>query len=412
MPVSPRSWSLLALVACAASAKPVMLEIKSIPASPRAALAMISKEKPGPFRRQLITALEARLREKGSVLNEPESVDALAALMFGKVFDEMAAPTEVWSWSGDEGLPRGDVLIRKTVKLMPGATSKNFSKSYTVSPKGKRIDRGFLNTPCTLEVSVAKSDTDWYSEVEEKGGWVASLAPVQVSENVARVALQLLSPGKSGAVAPRHERPVWVAFFTRENDHADWSLALWEPWLVLDQKLQESNVLPADPKEKLVDQQKQLVLALRMHDLSLINPNRRVLTAHELKFIQLDGLTESPLDAKHVAWLEPWRKAEHPVVRSVALLRIAQLGGTVSADELTSVLDNARALPLQAEALGAVAHVLDASKEPVSAEDRKALSKFGDDIKVVKGLARVRGDGKTTVLRFSANAWEIVAPPK
>jgi hypothetical protein len=373
---------------------------------------MLAKEKPGPFRRQLLTALEARLREKGAVLSDTASTDVLAGLMFGKIFDELAAPTEVWSWSSEDGPPHGDVLIRKTVKVMPGVTSGAFLKTYTVSPRGKRIDRGFLNTPCTLEVSTAGSEAEWFDEVEQKSGWVASVQPVLVSENVARVAVQLLSPGRAEVPSARHERPVWIGFFQREKDGAEWTLALFEPYTALEQKLQETNALPADPKEKLVDQQKQLLLSLRMHDLSLVNPARKVLAAQELKYVQLDGLTESPVDAKHLAWLEPWRAAPNPLQRAVAVLRLHQLGGAVSPEELLGVLDTVRALAVQAEALGAIGQLVESSKEVASAEDVAALAKNGEEVKTFKTVARVRGAGKPVYYRRTAKGWAIIAPAK
>jgi hypothetical protein len=386
----------------------MMLELKSVPASPKAVLALLPKEKPGPFRRQLVSALDAKLREKGTPTDDADAIDALTTLMFERIFEDLAAPTDVWSWSGDEGLPRGDVLIRGTVKLMPGHTSTGFVKSFTVSPKGKRIDRGYLNTPCTVEVSVAKSVADWFEEVEARGKWVAALQPVVVSEGIARVAVQLLSPGKAGEL-PRHERPLWVGFFKQEKPGAPWQPGHFEPYVALEQKLQESNVLPPDPKEKLTEAHKQLVLAMRMFDLELINPARKTLSPSELKLVQLDGLTDSPVDAKHVAWLEPWRKAEAPLVRAVALLRIAQLGGTVSGEELLFVLEAVKASAVQAEALGALNRLVEASKAKVSAADRTALARNpDDDVKVLKGLARVRSGRESTFYKQVSTGWAPV----
>jgi hypothetical protein len=410
----PAVMSLVLAASPALAGKPMFIEIKSVPASTKAALAMLPKEKPGPFRRQLLVAVESKLREKGTPLDDADAIDAMTTALFERVFDEMAAPTDVWAWSGEEGLPRGDVLIRHTVKLLPGQNSTGYLKSFTVSPKGKRIDRAYLNTPCTVDVSVAKNPADWFAEVEGREGWVAALHPVLVSEGVARVALQLLSPGRGEPPAARHERPLWVAFFKQDAAGAPWQLAHFEPYTAVEQKLQESNVLPlTEGKEKLVDQQKQLLLTLRLFDLKLVNPQRKVLSPAELKLVQLDGLTESPVDAKHTAWLEPYRTADVPLVRAVALLRLAQLGATVTGAELLYVLENVRATAVQAEALGALGKLLDASTEAVTDADRAALTRAPDaDVKVLKGLARVRAGGKSTFHKQTAGAWSLIAPAK
>jgi hypothetical protein len=400
----------LAVSSFASLAKPpMMIEIKNLPGSPHAALAMLPKEKPGPFRRQLVTLVEAKLREKGTPFTDADAIDTMVTGTFAKIFEDLAAPTDVWAWTGDEKDPRGDVLIRKTVKLMPGVTTTTFGKSFTVSPRGKRVDRAFLNTPCTVDVSVAKSEQDFFSEVESRGNWVALVHPVATFDKVARVAIQFLSPAKGENGAARHERPLWVAYFTL--DTKDPQLALFEPYLATEQKLQESNVLPADPKEKLVDSQKQLVLAMHLMDLRLINPSRKSLTPAELKYVQLEGITESPVDARHVAWLEPWRTDENALTRAVAVLRIAQLGGTVTVPEVVFILEHVRAVQVQAEAFGLLGKLLDASTQVVSETDKAQLSKHGaDDIKAQGDVAKVRLGGRVTFYRQGKTGWVLLVP--
>jgi hypothetical protein len=384
-------------------AKPVIIDIKTVPSTPRAALAMLAKEKPGPFRRQLVAAIEARVREKGTPVTDVSAIDEMTLATFGKIFEELAAPTDVWDWSGQEGAPHGEVLSRKTVKVRPGTTSSALSKAFTVTPKGKRMDRGFSDMAMTVEVSVAKSDQDFFVEVEQRKHWVAVVLPVVAFDNVARVAVQFLSPGTSESPAAHHERPLWVAFFKLDHDR---QFAHLEPYTALEQRLQESNVLPFDPKEKLTEAQKQLVLTMRMDDLKAINPARGTLSPAELKLVSLEGLTESPVDPKHVAWLEPWRTDENPLARGVALLRIAQLGGKVSAPELASVVEQVRAGAVQTEALAALGRLLDGSTEMLSETDKAQLTKNSTDaIKSLAGIAKLNASGKVSFFKQSAGGW-------
>ncbi len=410
---APVRASLLIITLGSASvlAKPMILEIKTLPASPHAALAMLAKEKPGAFRRQLVSAIETKVREKGAPVNEVNAVDEMTLATFGKIFEELAAPTDVWDWSGQDGTPHGEVLMRKTVKLRPGVTSSALSKAFTVTPKGKRIDRGYADSSLTVEVSVAKSEQDFYVEVEQRRHWVAIVWPVVAFDNVARVAVQFLSPGTSESPAAHHERPLWIAFFKLEHE---WQFADLEPYTALEQRLQESNVLPADPKEKLTEAQKQLVLAMRMNDLKAINPARAVLSAAELKLVSLEGLTESPVDAKHLAWLEPWRDDPNALARGVALLRLAQLGGKVTAPELASVVEQVRALAVQAEALTALGKLLETSTEPLSETDKAQLSKSSSDvIKAQAGIAEVKPPtSAATFFKKTSGGWAPLHPAR
>jgi hypothetical protein len=399
-------WSAVAV----AKPKSVIMEFRSVPSSPKAMAKVLATEKPGAFRDKVIDALEVKLREKGAPLEDPDAVDAMTGVMFDRIFADMAADTDIWVWEANDS-PRGDVLIRETVKLLPGQNSSGFTKTVTVSPKGKRIDRGFLNTPCTVQVSVAKSEADWHAEAEKRGKWVAALHPVMASEGVARVALTLLSPGKDDPPAPRHERPVWMAFFKQEAAGQPWELMWFDPATGHEQKLQEANLLPSDPKAKLSDAQKQLVLALRMEDVRLINPERKQLAKEELKWVTLEGWSGTPLDAKHVAWLEPYRASEAPLERAVAVLRTAQLGGEVKVAEALKILETVKAMSVQAEAMGLLSKLIEASTEVVSETDKAVLGKDGaEDVRVRDGVARVRTGTKNVFFKKGEAGWAVVKP--
>lgn len=402
----------LALTPALAAARPksVMMEFRNVPSSPRAMAKVLTTEKPGAFRNKVLDALESKLREKGEPLEDPDAIDAMTAVMFEKLLEDMAAATDVWVWEANDS-PRGDLLIRQTVKLYPGQNSSGFTKAVTVSPKGKRIDRGYLNTPCTVEVSVAKGPADWHAETEKNGKWVAALHPVKQSEGVARVAVSLFSPGKGEPPAPRHERPVWLAFFKQEAAGAPWELLFFEPAVAKEQRLQETNLLPGDGKAKLTDAQKQLVLDLRMQDVRFINPERKTLTKDELKWVSLEGLSGSPLDAKRVAWLDPYRLSEVPMVRAVAVLRTAQLGGAVGVAEVAKAVETVKAVAVQAEALALLGKLLDASTEEVAETDKALLEKDGaTEARVLEDFARVKKGNKLVFYKRGGAGWAVLKP--
>lgn len=402
--------ALLVPLSAAARPKSVMMEIRNVPGSPKAMAKVLATEKPGAFRGKVIDALETKLREKGEPLDDPDAVDAMTGVMFEHLFEDMAAQSDVWVWEANES-PRGDVLIRGTVKLLPGQNTTGFKKSVTVSPKGKRIDRGYLNTPCTVELSVAKSAADWHAEVEKNGKWVAAVHPVKQLEGVALVAVSLFSPGKGEPPAPRHERPVWLAFFKQDAPGTPWELMWFDPAVAKEQKLQEANLLPGDAKAKLSDAQKQLVLALRMEDVRLINPERKTLTKDELQWVTLEGLSGAVVDAKHVAWLAPYLASESPMVKAVAVLRTAQLGGEVKVADVVSAIEKVKAVPVQAEAMGLLSKLVAAHPEPVSEADQAALAKDrADEVQIFGEVARVRRGSQNTFFKRGSAGWELIKP--
>jgi hypothetical protein len=395
------------LLSALAAAKPKakVVELRTLPTSPRAIALALKTEKPGPVHDSLFWSLEEKLRERGTEPTSPESVDAVVDILLGRIFDELAAPTDVWTWTGDDA-PRGDLLIRKSLKLFPGRTTAGFTKSYTVSPKGKRIDRGYLNTPCTVEVTAAGSEADWHAWVE-KTGWGASIHPVLESEDVLRLALTLYSPGKLDAPTPKHERPVWVAYFRRENATTPWEMMEWASPTALTQKGQEANILPADGKPKLTEQMKKLILALRMEDVRRINPARTSFIGKEALWFTLYGLTEPPVDKTTVGWLDVYRTDANPLVRAAAVLKAQSLGGTVEAAEVAEVLTSSKVTSVAVEAASALTRMLEATTEAVTDEDKDALVKLAssDDIKILKGFARVKTKGRVTFWRKGEVGW-------
>lgn len=401
------------LLAPGASARPKgkMFEIKDPPSTAHAWLEAALAEKPGAARDANLFSMEARLREKGEELTDPDAVDALVATTFEKIFDDMAGPTDVWVWEGETGA-RGDVLVREKVLLFPGRTSTGFSKELTVQPKGKRIDRGYLNSKLTVKVAVAKSDADWFAWTDAKG-WGAAVHPVLVNDNVARVVVQLFSPGKKDSPGPRHERPVWVAYFKRAKADAPFELALFEPAMGLDQREQEANVISLTVKNRPTEAHKKLILALRMEDLRYLNPARPLFSNREAEWFALKGLTECPVDAKTVAWLEPWRTAEHPLQRAAAVLKLDDLHAPVKPAELLWVYANVKLVPVQLVAQAKLEKALEA-QDLMDAADREAVQKASgsDDVRGVKDVARAKGGTAPGLYQKGEKGWALVTPKK
>lgn len=393
-------------VASTAQAKSKVIEVRHVASSPQGMVKQLAAEKPGPFRDKVMDALLTRMLTRAPPLDEPDAVDAMTRQMFDHIFADMAAANDVWVWEANAS-PRGDVLIRETVTLQPGRTSSGFTHAVTVSPAGKRIDRGYLNTPCTVRVSVAKSERDWHVEAETNGRWVAAVHPVLASEGVALVAVSLLSPTKGEPPAPRHERPVWVAFFEQGAD-GQWQPAWFDPATATEQRLQESNLFPAGAK-KLSEGQRRLALALRMEDVRLINPARAALSKDELKWVTLEGLGGPVVDAKSRAWLLPWLESDSPLVRAVAAVRLARLGEAVKPMLLVSALREVRALPVQVEARAALVDLVRAGTKADDEILRVGLAKApGDEVYVLGDVAMVRSGAGDSFFAREGGAWKAV----
>lgn len=403
--------SLAAASAAVARPKSKMIEFRSLPSSPKALVTALEKEKPGKWRDQLQWALETKLRDVGTDLTDPDAVDALTTQMFQAIFDDMAAPNDIWVWESGTS-PRGDVLVRKTVLLLPGTNSSGYEHAFTVSPKGKRIDRGYLNTPCTVKVLVAKSPAEWHATVETKG-WGAFLHGVKRLDGVVRVGVTLLSPGKESAATPTHERPVWVGFFTEGDKPGDFTLVNFEPARAKDQRYQESNLMP-EKYGKWTEAQRRHVLAVRMEDVRTLNPGRTAFIAGEAKWFSLEGLSDSAVDAKSVKLLDPYRTSDAPLVRAAAVLKAAALGGEVAPKELVDVLTSVKVESVQRDASSQLEKLLGGSTEVVSAEDLDALKKAGggDAVKVLKGVALVKGSAKVAFFTKGDAGWTQVTPKR
>ncbi|MCU0695598.1 MAG: hypothetical protein MUC96_03590 [Myxococcaceae bacterium] len=409
------------LVASAALARPksTFIEIKNLPGTVKGLAGVLEKEKPGDFRTQALWAMETKLREKGTEVTEPDVVDGLLDETLRRIFEDMAAASEIYKWEGDDA-PRGDVLIRGVTLVFPGRASSGFSKSYTVRPQGKRIDRAYLNTDCTVKVQVAKSPAEWFTHVETKG-WGVAMDPVLATDGVHRVVVRLFSKGGTEPPSIRHERPVWVGFFRQEATGGPWNPLVFNPAEAKLARDQETTLLPvdpktmaADPKVKPTDAMKQHVLAVRLGDLAFINPARAALHETEQRWTSLNGLSGAVVDEKTVKWIEPLRTSDDALTRAVVVLKLASLGVEVLPDELFDVVVNVKQARVQAEALLVINKRIDASTDAPAEADTAVLTKLGatNELKVWRTLARAKGGSGLKYFRKGPNGWEPVVPKK
>lgn len=376
--------------------------------TPKAMLSQLETMKPGPARDALMLQLDTKLREKGTPLDDAEQLDALAGLLFQKILEDMAAPTDVWTWEGDDS-PRGDVLIREKLLLFPGRVSSAFAKELTVTPKGKRIDRAYADTACKVLVLPAKSEPEWQAWVETKG-WGAAVHEVRWLDDVARVAATVTSPGKSGAPGPRHQRPAWVGYFKRAKKADPWAVALFAPATAKDQKAAEANVSSLDAKVRAGDAFKKQVLALRMEDVRLVPATHATLSPHEERWFSLAGLTECPVEAKTIAWLEPYRADPSPMVRAAAVVKLLELGGKPTGGELADILVNIRIHKVAADAQRLLDAMLDAGNSELTDEQKGSLAQLAGagEVRSLPDVVRVKSQGKTTYFRKAPYGWEEV----
>lgn len=376
------------------------------PTSPRALLAAVLTSKPSAARDANLMLLDAKLREKGANLEDPDQTDAMAVAVFQRIFEDMAAPSDVWTCDDDEA-PRADVLGRKRVLLLPGQATTGFSKAFTVTPKGKRLASALAAGPATLTVAVARSEAEWQASVMAKG-WGAALHQVKHLDDVARVGVTFLAPGA------KHQRPVWIAYFKRAKSGAPWEFALLEPAEGKAQKAQEVNLMWVDPRATPGALHKKLVLAVRMEDVRLIPESRSALLDEEAKWFSLAGLTECPVDAKTVDWLERYRADSSPMVRAAAVVKTWELGGTLTGAELADVIANLRLSGVVLEAQTRLDALLDGGQAGLTDEQKNSLARLAGTGKVssLPEVVRVKGAERTTYFRKRPYGWEELKPKK
>lgn len=334
MLTAPRLTLLLAVIATPALAgRSKMLEIKGAPKTPAAVAEAISKAGKDANRRTgLSLVLDELLRSKPE-LNDPALYDQLAGTLFNDVLDKMAEPTDAFStdYGSDKFNPRADLFFRETVKVRPGRTTKEFRRRYTKKAQGKNIDRGYRNQPLTVDFATAASDDEFQQWTDVKSwGVVLHAAHVDTAGGIARIGCTFISNGSKDVPGGRFERPSWVAFYKQPKPGVgSFQLLAIEPVTATDWRLQPINLVP--PKVEPNELAKKLYLAVWMEQVRAL-PARPAFGAQEEALFNLQYDTAEKFEASQVAWLDPYRDSDSPMVRAAAELKLAALGGPWRAD--------------------------------------------------------------------------------
>lgn len=328
--------SLVALSAWAGKGK--ILEFKTMPRTVDGLAKQLEKEKDAVRRMGLAMVLDQMLREKPET-TDLKVYDEIGHLLLDKVLDQLAADTEVFEWPGgelqDEFAPRGDVLGKGEARIYPGRISKNFRRTYIKTPRGKRVDRGFRGQPCRVNINVPDSEDEYFKWVEKEGFGI-QMHSINIDGQYARAAMNFVSPGK-GDKPPRHERPVFVAFFKQPKPGTPWTVLSIEQVTALDYREQEVNIIP--PRSAQVsDWERKLRLAVWFEDVRTINPSRKAFTSEEERLFNLAGEGADKLEPAQLPLLEPYRMSDHPMVRAAAELKAIELGGATTPSTVDFIL--------------------------------------------------------------------------
>ncbi|MBX7101178.1 MAG: hypothetical protein K1X89_25910 [Myxococcaceae bacterium] len=413
------------VLACALAAFPALAKVKvidfhTLPQSAAGLTALLQKEKAAPVRLAASQVLDELIRKKPVELGAADADQVVAAALDG-VFEHMAAPTDLYTWEKDVFGPRGDVLCRENAKLSPGHVSPGFDKRFTKTLKGKRIDRGYLNSPCTLSVTAAQGLSDFHQWTAK--GWGIEVGQVLVAEvdksgaQVARVGLAFVSPGSSLG-PPALERPTYVGFALRPKAGEPFALLSVEPPAVLDVRKQPCTLCSSDGKP--TDAERHLRLFSDFEHLALVNLAAKELSPADREAFTLDA---AQLTAKDKAWLEPWQTSESVVLRAAAALKGSKVGANVPPASLAELVPS---LPhpwlktrLVEELVRVLGPALDQGVAPAEADQKamwnsaveKALQSNNTvyDAKVAQGFARLKVSNTPGYLfRQSASGWVLL----
>ena len=299
-----------------------MIEFKTLPKTMATAVKALEKEKDQTRRYGLAMVIDQDLREKPAA-SDLTVYDPIAHLLIDAALTQMAAPTDIFVWPGggkpEEGVPRGDILGKGEARILPGRVSKGFHRTYIKTPKGSKVDRGFVGQTSHLNVAVAESDDELFKGLEKGEFWGIALHTIHIDGQFARGGVTFISPA-TGETPPRRERPAFIGLFRQLKPGLPWTVVSIEPMTVSDLRQQDVNMIA--PNSPPGDYEKRLRLAVAMEEVRTINPTRKEFTAEEERIFNLGGV----LDAAEVAWLDPYRLSENSMVRAAAELKAVQLG--------------------------------------------------------------------------------------
>ncbi len=385
-----------------AAGRSKLIEFRNLPKDAPGLVRLLKTSKDQPFRTVASLSLDTLLRERGHELLESAEVDQLLGEALTGLFNNMVADTDIFTWDRENYGPRGDIVCKEKALVYPGRVSLSFERKYTVKVQGKRVDRGYWGQECTLTVTTAKTEDEWHQWTASKG-WGINPHAVFVNDNVARLALTLYSPGTSQTPTPRPERPIYVGFGVREKEDSDWKLLAVESPTSIDYRKQESNIFP--PDQKPGEAEKKARVAFWMESVRVLNPVRENFVGTELTLFNMPSSGPDAVDNKDKWMLEPYRKADSPLVRAAVELKLSRMGtGTTPAvlgELATQVRHPAIRNELIRELLRVVGPRLDAA--PAASEEDKAafVAVVSPDPKNPAIVKELKVDGDWARLRVS-----------
>ena len=424
---SARYATLVLLVAAASTswARGKIIDFKRLPQTDPGLVEFLAKSKDQPFRIAASIVLDTHLREKGREVKEAPEVDQVLDAVLGKLFENMVADTDIYTWDKDNYGPRGDVVCKNKVLVYPGRVSPTFEKQYALKVNGKRIDRGYVGQDCTLTASAAQSEEEWHQWTATKG-WGLNPHAVFIGDNVARIGVTFYSPGTAAVPTPRVERPVYIGFVSRAKDTEPWKVLSVEPPVAIDYRKQESNVFPVD-SSKPTEYEKKLRLANWMEAVRILNPIHENFLGQEGTFFQMAGQGNDVLDPyKDKGLIELYRKAESPLVRAAAELKLSKMGDP---PDTTAFADLIGALKHPAARTEVIRGLVKAFNDRFNANaaaneaDTAALALLISpdpkkpvpvrELKIVDDIARMRVTGQKFdgwLFRKFDDGWQILGP--
>ncbi|MBK7861200.1 MAG: hypothetical protein IPJ65_21840 [Archangiaceae bacterium] len=223
--------------------------------------------------------------------------------------------------------------MREEVKVKPGRVSKDFKRKFLKKPQGKNIDRSLRDQPVNVTFTAAATDDEYTQWTDSKSwGVVVHAAHVDPATGIARIGCTFVSNGSKEAPGGHFERPSWVAFYKQPKPgHGFFQPLAIEQVTAADWREQPLNLVPA--KAELTEQGRRLALAVWMEQVRALPSRKELLPQEQALFeLQLEGAQQ--LGAEQIAWLEPYRDSDSPLVRAAAELKFAELGGAWRPDSV------------------------------------------------------------------------------
>ncbi len=420
-----RSLLLLVLLAAGTGwARGKIIDFKRLPQTDPGLVEFLGKSKDIPFRIAATLVLDTHLREKGKEIKEAPEFDPVLEQVLGKILENMVADTDIYTWEPNNWGPRGDVVCKDKVLVFPGRVTPKFEKKYTVKVAGKRVDRGYVGQDCTLTAVAAKTEEEWH-EWTSKKGWGLNPHAAFVGDNVARVGVTFYSPGNASVATPKIERPVYVGFVSRAKDTEEWKVLSVEPPVEKDYRKQECNAFPPDTKP--TDYEKKLRLANWMEAVRILNPLHENFLGSEGTVFQVAGQGNDTLDpAKDKGLLDLYRKAESPLVRAAAELKVSRMGDAPDTAVFADLISALKHPAARNEMLRELVKVLTPrfqANSPAGDDDVKALALLVSpdpkkpaevrELKIVDDIAKMRVSGQKFdgwLFRKFEDGWQILGP--